>query len=162
MKRLLIGSGVLLVASSAAWAATETDTFEVTATVVSACTVTASGPMSFGSYDPLAAVPKDTTTTVSVTCSLAAPYNIGLNAGLHGVSVSARQMQISGGTDKLDYRLSQDATHLINWGNTVGTDTVAGTGTGLAVPTTVFGRIAAGQNARVGSYADTITVTVTF
>ncbi|WP_043765273.1 Csu type fimbrial protein [Algiphilus aromaticivorans] len=161
MKRLLIGSGALLFAGSVAWAATETDTFEVTATVVSACTVTASD-LNFGNYDPLAALPTDATTTVSVTCSLLAPYDIGLNAGLHGGAVTSREMQISGDTDRLDYLLSQDLAHTTNWGNTVDTDTVAGVGTGLSVPTTIYGRIPAAQNVPVGSYADTITVTVTF
>lgn len=161
MKRLLIGSGALLFAGSAVWAATETDTFEVTATVVSACTVSASD-LSFGNYDPLAALATQATTTVSVTCSLLAPYQIGLDAGLHGGSVTGRQMQISGDTDTLDYDLSQDVAHTTNWGNTVDTDTVSGVGTGLAVPTIVYGQIPAQQNATVGSYADTITVTVTF
>lgn len=161
MKRLLVGTGALVFAGSAAWAATETDTFEVTATVVSACTVTASD-LSFGNYDPLAALPTDATTTVSVTCSLSAPYQIGLDAGLHGGAVTTRQMQVSGDTATLDYLLSQDALHATNWGNTVDSDTVTGVGTGLAVPSTVYGRIPAQQNAPVGSYADTITVTVTF
>jgi len=51
----------------------------------------------------------------------------------------------------------------------VGTDTVAGTGNGMGVPQaithTVYGQLldsAFNQDAAVGSYADTITVTVTY
>jgi spore coat protein U-like protein len=49
-----------------------------------------------------------------------------------------------------------------NWGNTVGTDTVAGTGNGAAQALTVYGQIAAGLYVTPGSYTDTITATVTY
>jgi spore coat protein U-like protein len=98
---------------------------------------------------------------VTTTCTLAAPYNIGLNAGTGaGATVAARKM--TSGANLLTYSLFQDAARLVVWGNTIGTDTVALVGTGLAVPTTVFGRIPALQNVAVGSYTDTITATVTF
>ena len=46
------------------------------------------------------------------------------------------------------------------WGNTPGTDTVTGVGTGLAQDHTVFGSIPAAQVIPAGDYADTITVRI--
>jgi spore coat protein U-like protein len=161
MKRFLAAVSLALV-SAASVASTTTTTFNVTATVISSCSVSASD-LAFGNYNPLTALATTGTTTITVTCSLLAPYNIGLAVGTNGSSVTARKMKITGGgSDLLNYSLFRDAAHLLNWGNTVGTDTLALVGTGLPVGSTVYGNIAAQQNVSVGSYADTITVTVTF
>ena len=66
------------------------------------------------------------------------------------------------GAAQLTYALYRDAARTLNWGNTVGTDTLAGTGTGSAQASTVYGRIAAGQLPAPGGYVDTITATITF
>jgi len=44
----------------------------------------------------------------------------------------------------------------------VGTDTVAGTGTGALQSLTVYGQLPANQKVLPGSYSDTITVTITY
>jgi spore coat protein U-like protein len=62
----------------------------------------------------------------------------------------------------LNYSLFSDSARAVNWGNTVGTDTVAGIGTGSAQTITVYGTIPSNQGNRAGTYADTITVTVTY
>jgi spore coat protein U-like protein len=161
-KKVLAAGALIACGSSAVQASTTTTTFNVTATVISSCSVSAAD-LAFGNYDPLAVLPTVGTSTVTVTCSLLAPYNIGLGIGINGTSVTARKMKVTGGgSDTLNYALTRDAAHLLNWGNTVGTDTLALVGTGLAVGSTVFGTIPAGQNVSVGSYTDTITVTVTF
>lgn len=158
----IIGAAAALSAGFAAQAATQSTTFNVTATVVSSCSLSAAN-LAFGNYDPLSAVNTDGTSTVSVTCSLLTPYNLGVSAGTYGSGVSARKMQISAGTDTLNYSLFRDALRTLNWGVTVGTDTLSALGTGIAVPTTVYGRIGSGQvSAPTGSYSDTVTVTVTY
>ncbi len=158
----IIGAVAALSVGYAAQAATQSTTFNVTATVVSSCALSAAN-LAFGNYDPLSAANTDGTTTVTVTCSLLTPYNLGISAGANGSGVSARQMLIGGGgTEKLNYSLFRDALRTLNWGVTVGTDTLSGLGTGLAVPTPVYGRIGAGQNQPIGSYSDTVTVTVTY
>jgi len=49
------------------------------------------------------------------------------------------------------------------WGDgTSGTVTLSGVGTGITANTTVYGRIPARQNVRVGHYVDNIVVTVNF
>lgn len=142
------------------FAATTTTTFQVTATVAAACSVSASN-LSFGTYNPVAGSALDASTSLSVTCTLNSAYNVGLNAGTgSGASVATRKMSSGGNT--LNYTLYQDAGYTTLWGNTVGSDTLAATGTGLPVSHTVYGRIPASQVVLPASYADTITVTVTF
>jgi spore coat protein U-like protein len=141
-------------------AATATTTFAVTAAVSQTCLVVAT-PLAFGTYDPTSATPTDGTTTVTVTCTTATPYNVGLSAGGGtGATVASRKM--TSGSNLLNYTLYQTAAHTTVWGQTVGTDTIAGTATGLPIAYTVYGRIPAQQSVGSGAYTDTITVTVTY
>lgn len=141
-------------------AATATTTFQVDATVISSCSVSATN-LGFGNYDSLAVPPTDATSTVTVQCSLLTSYEIGLDVGLgSGATVTTRRMTL--GADTLDYSLYQDSARTTVWGNTLSTDTIADTGTGLQQPHTVYGRITAGQIVNTGNYTDTITVTVNF
>jgi Spore Coat Protein U domain len=71
----------------------------------------------------------DQTNTISVTCTNTTPYNIGLDKGLNGSSVTTRQMKT--GSAVINYSLFSDSGRTTNWGNTVGTDTVAATGNGF-------------------------------
>jgi len=141
-------------------AATSTSSFAVTATVLQTCIVAAS-PLAFGTYDPAATSPTDTTTTVLVTCTNGTAYNVGLNAGTgSGASVATRKMTSGGNT--IDYTMYSNSGRTTVWGNTVGSDTVSGTATGLAVTHTIYGRISALQSVAQGVYTDTVTVTVTY
>lgn len=163
--KLLVAIAALMSASAAASAATTTSTFTVQTNVTPACSVSAS-TLTFADVNPLlnASTATDATTTISVTCSNTTAYNVGLDAGTGPTAtVTSRKMKIGATTDTLNYSLFRDSARTTNWGNTVGTDTVAGTGMGLAQSLTVFGRIPSGQQtAKVGAYADTITVTVTY
>ncbi len=158
---ILIGAALGLMAGSA-MAATSTTSFGVSATVEDSCSVSASA-LGFGSIDPIANVDTDATTTIDVTCSNTTSYDVGLDAGeTTDATVTARQMTDTS-SNTLDYSLYSDSGRTTNWGNTVGTDTVAGTGNGTAQTLTVYGRVPSGQQtATVGSYTDTITVTVTY
>jgi spore coat protein U-like protein len=162
----IAAAGLLVVGS--ANAATVTDQFQVTATVKANCKISGATDLAFGDYTPEAG-DVDGLSTVSVRCSKGASYDIGLDAGIGaGATVSDRKMTLTTGTDTLAYALYSDS-YVTNWGNTPSTDTKSGTGTGLGVVAaqdyTVSGRLvdsAANQAAPVGSYADTITVTVTY
>ena len=136
-------------------------TFQVSATVIPACIVTAN-PLSFGSYDPTATTNLDATTTLSVTCTIGTSFRVGLDAGASsGATVSARKM--TSGSNALAYALYQDSTRATNWGNTPGTDTPPAA-TAPATPSilTVYGRVPMNQNVTAGAYTDTVTVTVTY
>lgn len=143
-----------------AFSAVTSTTFQVTATVSSACSVTAAN-LAFGTYNPLSPSAATATTTVTVQCTLLSAYTIGLNAGT-GASATVSARKMTKGTDTLDYSLYQDASHAQVWGETIGTDTVAGVGTGAGQVVTVYGQIPASQNVNVGAYADTIIVSVNY
>ena len=163
-KSLLVGLAAAAMAAglplSQAVAATATTTFSVTAEVVTTCNITSTN-MAFGSYSGLLL---NSTATLNATCSTGTPYTIGLNAGTGtGATVAVRKMK-GPAVEELNYTLSQDSAHTINWGDTPpGTDTVAGVGNSIGVqPHTVFGQIPASQFIQAGEYSDTITVTLTF
>jgi spore coat protein U-like protein len=139
-------------------AATATTTFSVTATVQATCLISAN-PLAFGTYT---GVLINATTTLQVTCTNTTPYNVGLNAGTAtGATVTTRKMT-GPASATLNYALFQDSSRTINWGQTVGTDTVTGTGNGSAQTLTVYGQLSANQYPAPGSYSDTITATVTY
>ncbi len=62
----------------------------------------------------------------------------------------------------LSYMLFRDSTRTLNWGNTIGTDTLTSQGTGAAQMLSVFGQIPAGQSANPTVYTDMIIATVTY
>jgi spore coat protein U-like protein len=137
---------------------TVTTTFGVSATVQATCLISATA-MSFGTYTGVA---DNATSTVSVTCTNTTTYNISLNPGTaSGATVTARKMT-GPASALLNYTLYSNSTRTTNWGQTVGTDTVAGTGNGTSQALTVYGTIPASQYVTPGSYADTITATVTY
>jgi len=158
-------SQAALVAVLCAWAlATPTraddddDTFQVTATVLATCEVTAQD-LEFGDYDPIAASPLDAATTLSLTCTNGTPYQLSMSMGA-GESAATRYML--DGAEQLAYVLYRDGARTQLWGVNGGVDTRDGIGAGAPVIIDVFGRIPMQQTAPAGDYADTITVTVTW
>jgi spore coat protein U-like protein len=160
--RLVLASSVAAAAliAAPANAATQQTTFLVTANVNSSCTISAAD-LVFGDYDPTGG-DVDGQSNVTLNCTNSSPWNVGLNAGTFaGATVTTRKMT-GPGAYSLSYGLYSDAARSTNWGNTVGTDTVSGTGTGGSQIVTVYGRIPGTQNVGAGGYQDTITATVTF
>lgn len=149
-------AGGTLLASSGAWAAS--------------CTISATA-VAFGTYDPLSGTPLDTTGTVSVTCSTAAPpekveYEVRFATGQVG-SYNPRAM--TNGTSQLNYNLYEDAARSTVLGDGTGATVVITEKYNLTPPNpsktvgyTAYGRTFAGQNVSVGSYQDMITATVEF
>ena len=120
------------------------------------CSVAVVG-VTFGNYDVFSSQDTDVAGTITVSCQSASTYSISLSPGVG--SLVARRM--TNGVNQLAYNLFTDPQRLTIWGDgSAGTTTVNATGTGASY--TVFGRIPAGQNAYVGSYSDTIIVTVTY
>jgi spore coat protein U domain-containing protein, fimbrial subunit CupE1/2/3/6 len=101
------------------------------------------------------------TSAITVTCTNTTPYNVGLDKGLNGPSVTNRQMK-SGAGATINYALYSNAGMTLNWGNTPGTDTVAGTGNGTGQVLTVYGQIPAQTTPAPSTYNDTVTVTITY
>ena len=122
------------------------------------CSAYASG-IAFGGYVASTAI--DITGTITVTCTNGTAYNVSLNAGMGtGGTTTTREMSGSNSTT-LGYQMFQNSSHTLNWGNTVGTNTVAGTGNGNAQTYNIYAVLPAGQYDAPGSFTDTITASVT-
>jgi spore coat protein U-like protein len=174
MKRKLICSALFIVLCieslfSPAFAAvysngTSTSPLAVTLTLLANCTITAN-PLSFGSPGVLSAAVNQQT-TVSVTCTNTTPYNVGLDAGtVTGSTVAARLLAgtATGNTGTtVGFELYQDSGHTTLFGNTQGTNTEGGTGTGSAQSIPVYGQVPAQTTPKPDTYATTVTATVYF
>ncbi len=143
--------------SAVAQADPATTTFGVSATVLKDCIVSATA-LPFGNYTGAV---NSAQSAVSVTCTKSTTYTVGLGPGnATGATVTTRQMQ--NGTALLNYGLFSDAAWTTNWGNTLATNWVSGTGNGAAQVLPVYGQIPAGQYVTPGSYTDTIAVNVAY
>ncbi|MFN0192865.1 MAG: spore coat protein U domain-containing protein [Aestuariivirga sp.] len=133
--------------------------FSVSAIAGGVCTVTATN-LDFGAQTLLNNT-VDASNSVSVRCPSAVPYTIGLNGGNTGAAdPTAREMD--NGTDIVTYGIYRDAARSLGWGETIGVNTVAGTGTGAVQNYTAYGRIPAQVTPPADTYSDTIVVTVTY
>ena len=146
--------------SAVANAGSTTTTFTSQITIAAACAINSASSLNFGTQGVLAAN-VDQTSTIQVVCTNTTPFTIGLDAGTGtGATVAARKLTSGGNT--VNYALYSDAAHTAIWGNTVSTDTVAGTGAGSAQSFTVYGRVPPQAAPAPGNYSDTITVTVMY
>ncbi|MDG1903996.1 MAG: spore coat U domain-containing protein [Arenicella sp.] len=151
--------------STAGYAATAFGNMIVSADVEMSCTVNA-GALDFLTYDPTAAGHNDATAVITSTCTHggSAKITMGVGASAAAGSTNAiplRQLHNSSDASKLPYFLYQNLGRDLVWGNTedtgVGFTAVEGVNT-----ETLYGRIAAGETATVGSYADSVSVTLTY
>lgn len=141
-----------------------TDTFDVTITIEDSCELTTPATdMGFGTVQ-LLNTNYTATSTVSVTCTTDAAYDLALDDG-GNASATTRRMT-DDGTNFVSYRLYSDAAHTTLWGDDTTFGSVnAGTGNGIEQDITVYGRVESGDNATTppaGAYSDTVTVSVTF
>ncbi|MGF6774698.1 spore coat protein U-like protein [Paraburkholderia sp. GAS199] len=143
---------------------TATATFTVSLTLTANCSISAN-PLNFGSNGVLATAINQQT-TVAVTCTNTTPYNVGLDAGtVTGSSVTSRLMAgtATGNTaTTVGFQLYQDAGHTTLWGNTQGTNTVSGTGSGSAQSIVVYGQVPSQTTPKPDTYQTTVTATVYF
>jgi spore coat protein U-like protein len=152
----VLGFLALGLASTSAFALTQTAAIAVSATVVDSCSISANA-LGFGTYTG-AALPAST--TITVTCTNLGAYTVGLNGGGTGTDVA--RIMTGPGANVLNYNLYTTAGLATIWGNTAAHNWVAGTGTGSAQTLTVFGNVAAAQPLAVGNYSDSVTATVTY
>ena len=140
----------------------KTVTFDAQLTIIADCTIAANN-LNFGSSQGVLATAVTANTTLSVTCTNTTPYNLGLSAGTGtGSSGTTRYLSGTGGnTSTVAFNLFQTAGATV-WGNTQGTNTQSGTGTGAAQTITVYGQIPVQATPQPDSYTSTITATVYF
>jgi len=178
---IIVGSAGLSTASYANAAS-----LSITASVGNACNIVigSSGVLDFGTYDGvntnIGTTHKDASVHIDTTCNSGAAGMINLNGGENGsndLTLPLRQMDIAGeanGYDnsadstKMNYQLYKTAARTVAVFGTGGPGDLATDGgidlatDGTVKRTTVYGRIPANQVLPAGSYADTISVTVTF
>ena len=140
----------------------KTGNFDVTMKIIADCTI-AANPLDFGQSQGVLATSVSVSTTLNVTCTNTTLYNVGLNAGTGtGSTTAARLMSGTGAnTSTVAFNLYQ-AAGATNWGNTQGTDTRSGTGTGSSQTLTVYGVVPAQATPQPDTYKSTITATVYF
>ncbi len=164
---------VALLAGPGAANAQDTTQFNVQINILQACTITAAAAtdVDFGDVAGDATAPVDAQGSLTARCTALTPYDIALDAGLNAATAgnvnTRRMLNTDGGVttnNYVAYQLYQDAARSIVWGNTVGTNTLGATGTGLDQVYPVYGRVAdpSANNAAAGEYLDTITATIIY
>jgi spore coat protein U-like protein len=159
-RKSCLALGAIFLFASEVHAATVTTTFTTQITITAACIINSASNLNFGAAGVLAAN-VDQTSTIQVQCTNTTPYSVSLDAGTGtGATVAARKM--TNGANTVTYSLYSDAGRTTVWGNTIPTNTVAGTGNGASQAYTVFGRVPPQATPAPALYTDTITVTVTY
>src|SRR5436305_11774035 len=126
--RLLLASVALAVSFTGAGATNTTNNFSVQLTISASCAISSASTLNFGTSGVIATAINQTS-TLQIQYTNTTPYNIGLNAGTAtGATVTSRKM--TSGSKTISYSLFSNPGMTTNWGETVGTDTVASTGTG--------------------------------
>jgi spore coat protein U-like protein len=137
------------------------------------CRVVSGNSLAFGSYDLLAAAPRDSQATLGVSCEGSGRaetvlLSIGIDSGLQGNASGLRRMRHAGGSGRtLEYSLYRDPGRSSTWGTVDAVNTVA---VPVAVPASgasgasfvIYGRIPARQDAPSGSYGDAVQVTINY
>lgn len=161
LKSTLLATALVAAGVAPAFAA-DTTTFNVRIVILKACDVAAAAAtdVDFGSVASTA-VNTDNAGALSVRCTPLTPYNIALDNGQNGVSITDRKM--SSAVNLIPYQLYRNAARGVGdvWGATVGTDTYSGTGTGLVQNVPVYGRVPS-ANFPAGSYIDVVTATIIY
>jgi spore coat protein U-like protein len=161
MKRSTILIAAFVMATPV-FAATKSANLPINAAVVANCTISTSA-VNFGNYDPVgtnAATDLDSSGTVTVACTKGAGLSIDLDLGLNAAG-AARQMN-DGGTNMLGYELYTTNARTIVWGTGASGLTITPAPDKTARNFTVYGRVAAGQDAAIGTYADTVVATINY
>ena len=145
-----------------ALASTTTATIPVSVTVIDSCIVDAT-PVVFGNYTGISGGSSSAAATVSPTCTVGTAYTIELCAGLGNSATYANRKLTGPSGSVINYNLYSDAARTVVWGDgSAGTARPSGIGTGTAQPISLYCSVPSAQAVAVGSYSDTVTVTLTY
>ncbi|HVW54928.1 MAG TPA: spore coat U domain-containing protein [Rhizobiaceae bacterium] len=158
---IAVACAISSIVPACAFAATATGNLNVRITIQNECKVVSAADLDFG---PKGVIDTnvDQTTTISVQCTNTTPYTVGLSVGNGtGATVAIRKMTGAAGAT-INYSIYRDTARTQVWGNTPGTDTVAGTGNGAVQNITAYGRVPAQNTPAPGVYSDVVAITVTY
>ena len=141
-------------------ALTATGTFTSQIIITAECKVQSTNTLNFGTRGVLD-TNFDVTAAFTVQCTNSTTYNVGLNAGSTAGGTTTTRLMVNAG-NTVSYKMFSDAGRTTNWGNTVGTDTVTGTGNGTTQTLTIYGRVPPQTTPAPATYSDLVTVTITY
>ena len=164
-RKIALSAAIIAIApgmAGTAFAKTQTASFDVSMKIVADCTISATG-IDFGQTQGVLTSAVGGSSAITVACTNTTPYSVGLNAGT-GTGSSGTDRFLSGsGTNAGTVRFNlYKAPGASPWGNTQGSNTLDGTGTGTAQSLTVYGEIPAQATPSPDNYKSTITATVYF
>jgi spore coat protein U-like protein len=162
-------AGVFSAGSAFAGASPQTGTLNVSASVAASCVVVG-GNMNFGAYDPSGtnfAAPLDVDGSLQIRCTKGTVAHVWLGQGANpnGGSCSAPVRQMASGAERLQYDLYRTAarTAAVTWGCTAATEALyTSAASNVNGTMTVFGRVPQAQDVSAGSFADTVSIDITF
>ncbi|WP_071190297.1 spore coat U domain-containing protein [Trichormus sp. NMC-1] len=124
------------------------------------CSINVSS-VNFGAYDVFNNISTTSTGSINYDCSSASPVPTSITIDLSkGNSSSYNPRQLKSIDDSLNYNLYLDAAGQFIWGD--GTNSQNYINSALTGTVTIYGIIPARQNAKVGTYTDSITTTINF
>lgn len=152
---------VALAGAQANAATSSNSSFQVTLNVQGSCSIQSATDMAFGAQSTLASN-LDVTSSIGVQCTNSTPYTISLSAGGGAGATIASRLLTNAGGGTIGYGIFRDSNRTQVWGSTASVDTQGGTGNGSVQTYTAYGRVAPVVSPAIGSYNDTVSVTVTY
>lgn len=102
-----IAAAALVLASSSGFAASDTATLSVTASVAAVCKLTLSGPMAFGALDPTVTTNKTASATATYKCTKGSTVSsFTVNSTTTGTYSGSMAGLTSGNTDTIAYGIT--------------------------------------------------------
>jgi len=104
----------------------------------------------------------DSSTDVTVNCTLGSPYEVGANLGMDPDGNQRRMHEGGNFVNFVNYQLYRNSGRTEILGEDWQNDTIGGTGNGQDQPITIYGRVPGQPNALVGNYTDIVMIRVQF
>jgi spore coat protein U-like protein len=157
---LFAGLGLSLsVAALPAAAGTATTNVSVGAVLTNNCTISSPTAVAFGNYTGAVNNVTDAS-AVEATCTTGDIYTISADTGQNTTHANGTTRAMANGTNYLSYELYKDSGRTTVWNTS---NTVGGTGNGVAQDYTIYAQIPGGQTIPIaGTYSDTVIATVSF
>lgn len=127
------------------------------------CSITTVPTLGFPSYDVFAAAPTVTSQIAKFSCNgNQATITVGVGKSATSGTIANRQMaQGGGGAGRLNYNIYKDGGYSNLWGDgTAGTTALVVNTVNKKASVPIYGKIDPGQDAPIGSYNDTVVLSV--
>ena len=148
---LVLTSAFCLAGISAAFAATDTASLNVSAIVLGGARIESIGSISHTDYNPTEPTsPNDATGSITVRATKGLPYKIYIGP----------DRTMTNGTDNLSYEIYSDAGRTTVWGDSFATGQGFTSTTNAPNTKNIYSRIPVLQNVPPGTYSDMVLITL--